>query len=64
MEIENRNRFLRALLRFNEKSELDQELMQALIEKITIFPDKRIEIAYRFQGKDFLRVLTGGGRLG
>ena len=64
VEIENRDRFLRALLRFNEKSELDQELMQALIEKITIFPDKRIEIAYRFQGKDFLRVLTGGGRLG
>lgn len=61
---ESRNRFLRALLRFNEKSELDKELMQALIEKISIFPDKRIEIAYRFHGKDFLRALMGGGRLG
>lgn len=61
---ESRNRFIRALLKFNEKSEPDKELMQALIEKISIFPDKRIEITYRFRGRDFLQTLTGGGRLG
>ncbi len=62
--MESQNRFLRALLRFNEKSKLDKELIHALIEKIRIFPDKRIEITYRFHGKDFLGDLAGGGRLG
>lgn len=58
---DNRNRFLRTLSRFNEKSKPDKELMQTLIDKISIFPDKRIEITYRFHGKDFQRFLTGGG---
>ena len=60
VETARQNHFLRTLLKFNEKSELNREVLAALVEKICIFPDKRIEITYRFHGKDFLRTVRGG----
>lgn len=54
------NEFLRALVRCSEKAELNRELLNALIERIDVFEDRRIKIAFRFQAKDFYGVAGGG----
>ena len=50
---DRQNHFLRTLLKFSEKSELDREMLKTLVEKINVFPDKRIEIVFRFRSRDF-----------
>lgn len=59
------NYFFRSLIQFNEKSELSRELLTALIEQIRFFPDKRIEITFRFGRKQEKKHLfnTGGDTL-
>lgn len=60
-ETEKRSLFLRALLNCNDKTELTGEALGALIEKIRVFPDKRVEITFRFSEPEFLLIAQGGG---
>lgn len=47
-ELEDKNRFLHKLLQFDESPELSRELLRALIERIRVFSDQRIEISFCF----------------
>lgn len=47
------NHFLRTLLKFHEKSRLDSEMLHTLVDRINVFPGKRVEIVFRFQSRDF-----------
>lgn len=49
------SRFIRTLLKFNEELELDKELLNSLIQKINVYPDKRVEIIFFFQEKYFVK---------
>ncbi len=51
-ELEGQNRFLKELLQFDENMELNRELLGALIERIKVFPDQRIEISFCFSRGD------------
>ena len=46
--------FLRNLMRFDGKSQLDRTFVQALIERIEVYPGNRLEISYRFPAAKFL----------
>lgn len=59
---EEQNTFLRALIKCGEKAELNQELLNALIERIDIFAGNRVKITFRFRAEDFQRVVGGGRR--
>ena len=39
---------IRALLRMKSGKELTKDLIEALIERINVYPGKRIEIVYRY----------------
>lgn len=45
---EKENKFLRSLLKVNRCKKLNIQLVESLIEKISIFPDGVIDIVYRF----------------
>lgn len=47
------NHFLRTLLKFREKSGLDSEMLHTLVERINVFPGKRVEIVFRFKSRGF-----------
>lgn len=47
---------LLALLEFQSNVGLERELLLALLEKIYVFPDKRIEISFRFRKEDILEI--------
>lgn len=49
------NHFLRTLLKFNEKSRLDSEMLHALVDRIQVYPGKRLEIMFRFRSHDFMQ---------
>lgn len=49
----SQNHFLRTLLKFHEKSSLDSEMLHTLVERINVFPEKRVEIVFRFKSRDF-----------
>lgn len=51
---------IRSLLADLGEPELDRELAQSLIEMIEVFPDKRIEIRFRFQSEEFMQEKGGG----
>ncbi len=46
---EEENKFLRALVRANGKKKLTRELVDCLIEKILVHPDKTIDIVFKFK---------------
>ena len=47
------NHFLRTLLKFHEKSGLDSGMLHTLVERINVFPGKRVEIVFRFKSRGF-----------
>ena len=49
---EKENKFLRSLLKVNKCKKLNIQLVESLIEKISIFPDGVIDIVYRFSDGD------------
>ncbi len=46
--------FLRNLLKFNETSRLDKDIVKALIDRIEVYPGNRIEIFYQFPAVYFV----------
>lgn len=48
--------WVQSLLDFQENSKLDRDILNALIQRIDVYPDKRVEIHFRFTFKDGLRV--------
>ncbi|MCD7717128.1 MAG: recombinase family protein [Lachnospiraceae bacterium] len=51
-ETERRNRYLRMLMKGKESTPLTSEVLHALIEEIQIFPGKRVQIVFKFTGKE------------
>ncbi len=49
--VEEENQFLRSLLKVDNCNKLNILLVEALIEKISVFPDGLIDIVYRFQSE-------------
>lgn len=49
-----KNHFLRALVRGNEKTELTGEVIRTLIHRIEVYPDHRVRIVFAFQRQDIL----------
>lgn len=49
------NHFLRTMLKFNEKSRLDSEMLHTLVDRIHVYPGKRLEIVFRFRCQDFVQ---------
>lgn len=48
-ETARQKRAFRARIKFDERAALDRELLAALVEKIEIWPDRRIEVTFRFR---------------
>lgn len=53
-ETVQKNHFLRTLVKGNEKSELTAEVIRVLINRIEVYPDKRVKIIFAFKRKDVL----------
>lgn len=51
---------LREMMEFSGKQELDGELIFALIERIRLYPDKRVEITFRFAFQGFTNMAGAG----
>ena len=47
-----KNHFLRALVKGNEKSELTEEIIRTLIHRIEVYPEHRIKIVFAFKRED------------
>lgn len=52
--------FLRALVKGRETVEWNRELLDALIERIDVYSDKRVKITFRFGAEDFAGIIGGG----
>lgn len=63
-KVKQQNVLLGELTAFSEKSEPDGELIAVLIEKIALYPDKRVEITFRFAPKDLKNIAGVGGGSG
>jgi hypothetical protein len=61
VQAEKRNHYLRTLLKCKKGTPLTAEVLHALIERIDVYPDKRVEIHFAFSGRDFEK-MEGGGR--
>lgn len=48
-ETARQKRAFRARIKFDERAAPDRELLAALVEKIEVWPDKRIEMTFRFR---------------
>lgn len=48
-ETARQKRAFRARIKFDERAALDRELLAALVEKIEVWPDRRIEVTFRFR---------------
>ncbi len=51
-ETEKRNRYLRLLMKAKENTPLTSEVLHTLIEEIRVYPDKRVQVVFRFSGKE------------
>jgi hypothetical protein len=49
---EKKNHYLRALLKCKDDTPFTSEVLHALIERIDVYPDKRVEIHFTFTRKD------------
>lgn len=49
-----KNRFLRALVRGDEKAELNEDVIRTLIHKIEVYQDRRIKVIFTFQRTNIL----------
>ena len=58
---EKRNHYLRTLMKCRKGTPLTAEVLHALINKIEVFPDKRVNVNFIYSGKEILE-LEGGGR--
>ena len=58
---EKRNHYLRTLMKCRKGTLLTAEVLHALIDKIEVFPDKRVKVHFIYSGKEILE-LEGGGR--
>lgn len=58
---EKRNHYLRTLMKCRKGTPLTAEVLHALINKIEVFPDKRVNVHFIYSGKEILE-LEGGGR--
>jgi hypothetical protein len=61
VQAEKRSHYLRTLLKCKKGTPLTAEVLHTLIERIDVYPDKRVEIHFAFSGRDFEK-LEGGGR--
>lgn len=61
VQAEKRSHYLRTLLKCKKGTPLTAKVLHALIERIDVYPDKRVEIHFAFSGRDFEK-LEGGGR--
>jgi hypothetical protein len=61
VQAEKRSHYLRTLLKCKKGTPLTAEVLHALIERIDVYPDKRVEIHFAFSGRDFEK-MEGGGR--
>lgn len=52
--MEEENKFLRSLFKVESSNEINRMLVESLVEKILLYPDKKVEIFFRFRGGDFL----------
>lgn len=59
---EKRNHYLRTLMKCRKGTPLTAEVMYALIERIDVYPDKRVVIHFAYSGKE-VNGLEGGVRL-
>lgn len=59
---EKRNHYLRTLMKCRKGTPLTAEVMHALIERIDVYPDKRVVIHFAYSGKE-VNGLEGGVRL-
>lgn len=53
-ETVKKNHFLRALVKGSGKGELTAEVIQALIDRIEVYPDHRVKIIFAYKRNDFL----------
>lgn len=51
-ETVQKNHFLRALVKGNEKTELTSEAVRTLIGRIEVYPDHRVKVIFAFKRKD------------
>lgn len=58
-ETENKIRYLRALIKCRKDVPLTAELLHTLIDKIEVFPGKRVRIHFKYSGKE-IGALKGG----
>lgn len=59
---EKRNHYLRTLMKCRKGTPLTTEVVHALIERIDVYPDKRVVIHFAYSGKE-VNGLEGGVRL-
>ena len=59
---EKRNHYLRTLMKCRKGTPLTAEVVHALIERIDVYPDKRVVIHFAYSGKE-VNGLEGGVRL-
>jgi len=53
-ETEQKNHFLRALVKGNEKSELTEEVVRTLISRIEVYSDHRVKIIFAFKREEVI----------
>ena len=58
-EAGKREHFLRMLLKGNKDMPLSSDVVHELIERIEVFPDKRVVIHFAYSGRDLERILKG-----
>lgn len=56
LQMGKQNEFLRALVKFDKKTQLDAEILRQLIKRIDIYPNAKIEIHYRFTRTEILDI--------
>ena len=49
-----KNHFLRTLVKGNDKTELTAEVVRTLINRIEVYPDRRVKIIFAFKRNDIL----------
>ncbi|MBO4903377.1 MAG: recombinase family protein, partial [Lachnospiraceae bacterium] len=58
-QTEKRNRYLRTLMKCKKDTPLTAEVLHALIDKIEVFPGKRVVVHFLYSGKE-INALKGG----
>ena len=58
-QTEKRNKYLRTLMKCKKGTPLTAEVLHALIEKIEVFPGKRVVVHFLYSGKE-VNALKGG----